>query len=63
MTLKIKIKIILTKLYFKQFYITKQLELQGSFVNKGSGSRSGISSGSGWPKKTGSELLRIRNTD
>ena len=39
MTLKIKDKkIILTKLYFRQFYITRKLELQGFFVNKGSGS-------------------------
>ena len=29
---------ILRKLSFRQFYITKKLELQGSFVDKGSGS-------------------------
>ena len=38
-TLKIKDKkIILTTLYFRQFYITRKFELQGSFVDKGSGS-------------------------
>ena len=31
MTLKIKKKIFLTKLYLRQFYITRKLELQGSF--------------------------------
>ena len=29
-------------MYFKQFCITKKLELQGLFVDKGSGSGSGI---------------------
>ena len=39
MTLKIKDKtIIWTKFYFKQFYKTRKFELQGSFVDKGSGS-------------------------
>ena len=38
MTLKIKIKkIILMKLYFRQFYITRKFELQDLFVNEGSG--------------------------
>ena len=46
MTLKIKDKkIILTKLLFRQFYITRKLELQGFFVDKGSGSGSGIFQG------------------
>ena len=27
-----------SKLYFRQFYITRKLKLQGSFVDKGSGS-------------------------
>ena len=39
MILKIKVKkIIWTKLYFRQFYITRKFELQVSFVDKGSGS-------------------------
>ena len=39
MTHKIKDKkIIWTKLYFRQFYLTRKFELQGSFVDKGSGS-------------------------
>ena len=39
MTFKIKDnKIILTKLYLRQFYIMRKLELQESYVDKGSGS-------------------------
>ena len=39
MTLKIKGKIIiLTKLYFRQYYITRKLDFRGLFVDKGSGS-------------------------
>ena len=39
MTLKIKDKkIILTKLLFRQLYVTRKFELQGSFCVKGSGS-------------------------
>ena len=34
MTLKIKDKKYLTKLLFRQFYITRKLELQGSFNGK-----------------------------
>ena len=53
MALKTKDKeVILTKLCFKQFHITRKLKLQGFFVDKGSRSE--------WPKKTGSD--RIRNT-
>ena len=38
MTLKIKDKkIILTKLLLRQFYTTRKLELQGLFVDNGSG--------------------------
>ena len=41
--LKIKDKKnILTKLLFRQMYITRKFELQGCFVVKGSGSGSGI---------------------
>ena len=38
MTLKIKDKNYFEKLYFRQFYITRKLELQVFFVDRGSGS-------------------------
>ena len=41
MTLKIiDKKVILTKLYFRQFYKTRKLEFRGLFEGKGSGSGS-----------------------
>ena len=50
MLLQTKIKnIILMKLYFRKFYITRKLELQGSLVDKESGS--GIFPDSGDPKR------------
>ena len=70
MTLKIKDKkIIWTKLYFKQFYMTRKFKIQGSFVDIGSESGSGIFLDPDDPKRldpTGSgsatlvvELLRL----
>ena len=52
----IKSKNNLTKLYFRQFYITRILEVQGSFCDLRILIRffPGHRSESGWPKKTGS---------
>ena len=58
MTLKIKDnKIIWTKLCFRQFYITRKFELQGSFCGQRIRIRYFPGSGSGRPKKTGSATL------
>ena len=64
MTIKIKDKkLILTKLLLRQFYITRKVELQGSFCVWRIRSQYFLGSGSGWSNKTGSDRIRIRNTE
>ena len=60
--LKSKIKFIWTELYFRQWYLTRKIKLQGSFCGWRIRIRYFPGSGSGWPKKTGSDRIRIRNT-
>ena len=63
MTLKIKDKNYLEETLLETFYI-KKFELQGSFCGLRMRIRyfPGFGSGSGWPKKIGSDRIRIRNT-
>ena len=64
MTLEIKDKNILPKLYFTQYYIdiSRKVDSEGSVCWLRIRIRFGTRSSPGLPKKIGSDRIRIRNT-